>query len=342
MSGKLYFRPIASVDPARPEGALPLAGGPAWFSSLERLERGGKSEILPATEVPETVLRSLSARRAPVAGLSLERPRLMGILNVTPDSFSDGGSLRGAAAVARARALARNGADILDVGGESTRPGAAPVSSGEELGRTIPLVNALSASGFPLPLSIDTRKADVARAALNAGARIVNDVSALRHDSEMASVVIESGAAVILVHARGEPRNMQDDPHYGNVLLDVYDHLAERVEICERKGIARARIMVDPGIGFGKTQAHNLALIRGLSLFHGLGCAILLGVSRKGFIGAIGDEPRAQRRAPGSIALALAGLRQGVQMLRVHDISETRQAVRLWQAVSNDAGGNDP
>jgi dihydropteroate synthase len=265
----------------------------------------------------------------------MDRPRIMGILNVTPDSFSDGGRfLAPEAAAVQARAMVEAGAAILDVGGESTRPGAAEVPVAEEIARTEPVIAALAAAGLDVPVSIDTRKAAVAQAALAAGARIVNDVAALTHDPALGPVVAQAGVPVLLMHAQGTPATMQDAPQYDNVLLDVYDFLEERVMAAEAAGIRRDRIVVDPGIGFGKTAEHNLALIRGLSLFHALGCPILLGASRKRFIGTIGDEPVADRRAPGSIAVALAGVAQGVQVLRVHDVKETRQALALWQAVT--------
>jgi dihydropteroate synthase len=183
-----------------------------------------------------------------------------------------------------------------------------------------------------VPISIDTRKAAVAMEALEAGAQVVNDVSGFTYDAALAPLAAQAGAPVCVMHSQGEPETMQDDPKYDHVLLDVYDFLAERVDRLEATGILRDQIVVDPGIGFGKTQAHNLALIKGLSLFHGLGCPILLGVSRKKFIGTIGKEPQANKRAPGSIAVALAGVAKGVQMLRVHDVAETAQALRLWQA----------
>ncbi len=214
----------------------------------------------------------------------------------------------------------------------STRPGATPVPLDEELARLEPVLRAAVAMG--VPVSVDTRNAAVARAALDLGARFVNDVSALTHDPEMAAAVAEAGAPVCLMHAQGDPATMQVAPAYDDVLLDVCDWLAGRVAAAEEAGIDRERIVVDPGIGFGKTVAHNLALIRGLSLLHGLGCPILLGASRKGFVGKIGGAAAADRRAPGSIAVALAAAAQGVQILRVHDIAETAQALRLWQAVT--------
>lgn len=331
-----YLRPIAMTDAARPAGAMRLAGGWCWFDRVEVLARGQAGRVIAATDCAPEMLDQLCAPRPVFAGLSLDRPRIMGILNVTPDSFSDGGLFaeRGAA-LAQARAMAET-ADIIDIGGESTRPGAAEVAVAEEIRRTVPVISALRAAGLETMISIDTRKAAVAEAALRAGADLVNDVSALGFDAALGPLVAREGAPVILMHAQGAPETMQDDPRYGDVLLDVYDALAARVTAAEALGIARSRIAVDPGIGFGKTPEHNLALIRGLSLFHSLGCLILLGASRKRFIGTYGLAAEPADRMPGSLAVALAGLAQGVQMLRVHDVAETRQALRLWQAVKGN------
>ena len=333
-----YYRPIVMTDHARPPGALPLAGGWCWFAQVEVLARGVAPYLIGVADLPAEVRDRLSAPRPDFGGMAMDRPRIMGILNVTPDSFSDGGRfLDPGAAQAQARAMAE-AADVLDIGGESTRPGAAEVAVAEEVARTAPVIAALREGGLTLPISVDTRKARVARAALAAGAGIVNDVAAMGFDPEMASVVAETGAPVILMHSIGTPATMQDDPRYEDVLLDVYDFLKARIAVAEAAGIARARIMVDPGIGFGKTAAHNLALIRGLGLFHDLGVPVLLGASRKRFIGAIGGEDVALRRMPGSVAVALAGVAQGAQMLRVHDVAEMRQALRLWQAVNGVDG----
>lgn len=329
-----YYRPIASVDPSRPVGALPLAGGWCWFSDVEVLRRDAPPEVVPLSALPGEVRDRLSAPRAAFGGLRMDRPQVMGILNVTPDSFSDGGKfLAPEAALAQARAMAE-AADVLDIGGESTRPGAAEVAMAEEVARTAPVIAALRAGGLVCPISIDTRKAAVARAALAAGAGIVNDVAAMGFDPEMASVVVASGAPVILMHSIKTPATMQDDPRYEDVLLDVYDFLNARIAGAMAAGISRDRIMVDPGIGFGKTATHNLLLVRRLSLFHDLGVPVLLGVSRKRFIGTIGRQEVAERRVPGSLAVALAGVAQGAQVLRVHDVAETRQALLLWQAVN--------
>lgn len=328
----IYHRPVAMTDPVRPGGALPLAGGRCWFATVELMERGRAPRLVPAADLSEAVRHRLSRPRPAVAGLNLDRPRLMGILNVTPDSFSDGGRfLAPDAALAQARRMASEGADILDIGGESTRPGALEVPVLEEIARTAPVIAALHEVG--VPISIDTRKSGVAQAALAAGAGIVNDVSGLRHDPALAGVVARAGVPVVLMHAQGDPATMQADPRYDDVLLDVFDHLAARVAAAEAAGIARDRIVVDPGIGFGKTVAHNLALLRGLSLFHDLGCPVLLGASRKRFIGTITGATDTDDRLPGSLVAALAGAAQGVQILRVHDVDATRAALALWQAI---------
>ena len=327
-----YHRPVAMTDPARPPDALPLAGGWCWFNQVEVLTRDG-SRLVPARELSAQVLDRLTAPRS-FGGLALDQPRIMGILNVTPDSFSDGGLfLRPEAAVMQARLMA-SGADIIDIGGESTRPGAVEVLAAEEQARTAPVIAALRAGGLDLALSIDTRKAGVAKAALAAGASWVNDVTALRFDAAMAGVVADAGCPVILMHSIATPATMQDDPHYDNVLLDVFDDLAERIDVAEAAGIRRECIAIDPGIGFGKTLQHNLTLLSRLSLFHDLGLPVLLGASRKRFIGTLADEKDAARRMPGSLAVALGGVAQGVQMIRVHDVAETRQALSLWQAIN--------
>lgn len=288
---------------------------------------------MPAGLIPEEVRHRLSFRRAAISGLDMTQPQIMGILNVTPDSFSDGGRHAEAkAASAAALRMVEDGATIIDVGGESTRPGAAFIPEEEEIARTVPAIEAIRASSS-VAISIDTRKAQVAVETLEAGAGLINDVSGFTFDAALAPVAAQAGVPVCVMHAQGDPATMQEAPSYDNVLLDVYDFLSEQVDRLEAIGVLRDQIVIDPGIGFGKTVEHNLTLLRNLSLFHGLGCPILLGVSRKGFIGKIGGAAQADQRAPGSIAVGLAGLAQGVQILRVHDVAETVQAVRLWQAV---------
>lgn len=333
-----YYRPIAQTDLHRPTSALTLAGGWTWFTHAEELRRDAPPRLVAADQIPDAVVQALTAPRADVTGLAMTRPNLMGILNVTPDSFSDGGRFNVLeAAHAHAEQMIRDGADMIDIGGESTRPGAAEVPEAEEIARTAPVIASLRGAGVTTPISIDTRKAAVAREALAAGADLVNDVAGFTFDPALPGVTAQNGAAACLMHTQGTPDVMQADPRYDDVLLDVYDWLAQRVDFAIAAGIPRARIVVDPGIGFGKTTQHNLALIRGLSLFHGLGCPILLGASRKRFIGVIGNAQDAADRTPGSVAIALAGVAQGVQFLRVHDIAETRQALTLAQAVWGQA-----
>jgi dihydropteroate synthase len=259
-------------------------------------------------------------------------PNVMGIVNLTPDSFSDGGAaFRAGNPAAFALRIVEQGASLLDLGGESSRPGAEPVPLDEELSRVIPVVAAL-ASGVTAPLSIDTTKAAVAEQALRAGAVIVNDVSALRADSNMAGIVARTGAGVVLMHMQGVPSSMQVNPHYDDVVSEVYDFLAERLRWAEARGIPRARIAVDPGIGFGKTTEHNLEILRNLDRFANLGCVILVGVSRKGFLGAISGR-RVGERAVASVAASLAACVRGARVVRVHDVAPMVDAIRVWTAI---------
>jgi len=337
---RIYVRPIARIAPAVAMPALAVAGRTdLLFAAAELIERDGgkvRRRIVSAEEfrasqlAPPELLERLGRLRDPIAGLALERTLIMGVVNVTPDSFSDGGRYLAAdAAIAHALRLEAEGADILDIGAESTRPGAEPVDLQEELRRVMPVIEAL-APRARARLSIDTRKAEVMRRAAQSGAALINDVSALTHDPGALEVAAETGLAVVLMHAQGDPRTMQDSPHYADVVLDVYDWLGARIDACERAGIPRSRLIVDPGIGFGKTLAHNLALLGASSIFHGLGCPILLGASRKSFIGELTGADVADR-LPGSIAAALLGARQGVQILRVHDVAATRQALAVWE-----------
>jgi dihydropteroate synthase len=259
------------------------------------------------------------------------RGALVGVLNVTPDSFSDGGEFADLeAAVARGRLLASEGAALVDVGGESTRPGAGPVPAELELARVLPVIEVLAADG--IAVSIDTSKAAVAQAALEAGAVLVNDVTALRGDPELASVVAGSGADLCLMHMLGEPRTMQDDPRYDDVVAEVESFLAERADLAVAAGVARERIALDPGIGFGKTLAHNLALLRALPRLARLG-PLLLGVSRKRFLGALTGREVAEDRVAASVAAALYCYRGGAHLLRVHDVRATADALAVERAL---------
>lgn len=319
-----YFRPIP--DPSG--GRWRLAGGWTGFSSFELLTRGAAPRIV--SDAPPAVIAALTAPRPPVLGLAMDAPRIMGIVNVTPDSFSDGGRWTADGGIAHGRALVADGAHLLDIGGESTRPGAVPVPAPDEISRTRPAIEAFAGEA---PVSIDTRKAAVARAGVAAGAGMVNDVSGFDFDPGMAAAVADTGAAVCLMHAQGLPETMQDDPRYGDVLLDVYDALAQRIARAEAAGIPRDRIVIDPGIGFGKTLEHNLAILRRISLYHALGVPVLLGASRKRFVGTVGGTETAAQRDPGSLAVTLAAVGQGIQIHRVHDVAGTRQGLALWQAI---------
>jgi dihydropteroate synthase len=350
VTGRLYIRPIGRVEPATPAAGFEVAGRKdLQFAVAELIERTSgivrrrlctAKELLADENAAVTqVLQRLQQPRAPIAGLALDRPRIMGVVNVTPDSFSDGGRyLAPEAAVAHGVKLEAEGADILDIGGESTRPGAAPIDIEEECRRVLPVIEEL-AKRVRLPLSIDTRNGEVMRRAAQAGARMINDVSALTHDPQSLQAAASTGLPIVLMHAQGDPRTMQHNPTYADVVLDVYDALEARVQACESAGIARGRLVVDPGIGFGKTLAHNLALLASLTVFHGLGCAVLLGASRKSFIGRLAPAP-ADDRLPGSLGAALLGAAQGVQILRVHDVAATRQALAVWEGARGQATGS--
>jgi dihydropteroate synthase len=265
------------------------------------------------------------------------RPRVMGILNLTPDSFSDGGrTYRLEPAVRHAERLLADGADLLDLGGESSRPGAEPISLREELRRVLPVLDALRAFS-DIPISIDTTKAEVARQALDAGADVINDVTALQGDPEMTRVIADRGAGVVLMHMAGTPATMQQNPSYANVVTDVYDMLAGRIDELETRGINRERIAIDPGIGFGKTFEHNLALLQHLSRFVNLGCVVLVGTSRKGFLGTITGRPLHQRD-PASVVSSLWACTQGARIVRVHDVGGMADALRVWNALRRPEG----
>ncbi len=358
-TAKIYCRPTCFVD--RPHEldshCLRIADTMVWFAAWQislRDDASIKAAIVTVAEwadwiaaMPDALAQAATAQRAGVVRqrgvlqlgertVRLNEPQLMGVLNVTPDSFSDGGKhVDTAAAIDAGFAMASAGAAIIDVGGESTRPGAPLVWDGDEVKRVEAVVSALAKGG--VAVSIDTRKAAVMEAALAAGARIVNDVSALRYDDRAMEVVVAAGCPVVLMHAP----SATSDPHaggdYAHVLFDVYDMLAERVAACIAAGIDPAKIIVDPGLGFGKGVADNLALINGLALFHTLGCPILFGASRKRMIGALDNEASADQRLGGSVALHYQAAAQGAQLLRVHDIAENRQALRVWRGLRDAA-----
>jgi dihydropteroate synthase len=350
---RTLLRPTGFVDsPFGHDGKVArLAGGLNWFSGVDLLHVEGSKrvsgELVPVVGIEERFdddmaaqWQALIAARPPLQlgerTIRLDQPQVMGIVNATPDSFSDGGQFADAAAAASAGAdMAGEGAAIIDVGGESTRPGAKPVWEGDEIERIVPIIGQLTAGGAAV--SADTRKADVMTAALEAGARMINDVSALTYDDRSAGVIAASGVPVILMHHHGVPETMQDDPRYDDVLIEVYAWLQERISAAEAAGIARDRILIDPGFGFGKNVAHNLELMNGLALFHSLGCPLVVGASRKRTIGALSGEAPADKRLAGSIAFALKAAEQGAQLLRVHDVFDTVQALKIWRGLRDQA-----
>ena len=308
--------------------AVPFLGGPRAFTMVQ-----AGDEMRPGRSLSTELLAPFARSRAAYCGLDLARPVLMGVVNVTPDSFSDGGKFhKPENAIAHGVMLAEAGAAIIDVGGESTRPNATPVDEAEEIERVFPVVSALAKGG--ICVSIDTRHPRVMKAALDAGAKIVNDVAALTAPGAV-EIVAHAGAAVILMHMQGTPQTMQDNPTYDWAPGDIYQFLLDRVAACVAAGIPKDRIAVDPGLGFGKTDQHNLQLLDHLAMFHGLGCALAVGASRKGFIGRLTGAKEAGSRVVGSVAAALYAVSQGAQILRVHDVAETRQAL----AVSHQLNG---
>ena len=350
---RVLLRPTAFVDsPFGNDGKVArLAGGLSWFAAVELIHLDGhrrqSAELVPVEGLEERLdddmvaqWQALTSTRSPLRlgdrSIRLDQPQVMGIINATPDSFSDGGRFADAASAAEAGSdMTSKGAAIIDVGGESTRPGAKTVWEGDEIDRVVPVIAQLSRGGAAV--SIDTRKADVMTAALEAGARMINDVSALTYDERASSVVAASKVPVVLMHHRGSPETMQDDPHYDDVLVEVYLWFEERIRAALEAGIQREHILVDPGFGFGKKLAHNLELMNGLALFHSLGCPLVIGASRKRTIGALSGEAPAEQRLGGSIAFALKAAEQGVQILRVHDVPETIQALRVWRGMRDQA-----
>lgn len=268
------------------------------------------------------------------AGLTLDQPRLMGVVNVTPDSFSDGGDfLDPAHAIEHGMQMSADGADILDIGGESTRPGSAPISIDEELARVLPVIEGLASEGKLV--SIDTRHAEVMRQAIASGARIVNDVTALTNDADSIDVCATSGVDVVIMHMQGDPQTMQDNPTYDDASADIMAYLKARVHLMEQSGIASNKIAIDPGIGFGKNLDHNLRILSKLDDYEGLNLPVLLGVSRKSFITKIDRDEAPKDRVAGSLAAAIAGYARGVRLFRVHDVAETRQALAVWRAIED-------
>ncbi|EDL48912.1 dihydropteroate synthase [Erythrobacter sp. SD-21] len=360
MTDSIYIRPLGFVPGPQAEhgNAIRLAGGMVYasrFAVILRRDGAVAERWLAAPDtmaevlghLPDTVAADAESQWAnltlahPALELGartvrLDQPQVMGILNVTPDSFSDGGLADDAeAAREHAAAMVETGASIIDIGGESTRPGARPVWEGDEIERVVPAIEACAAMGAAV--SVDTRKAAVMEAALDAGAALVNDVSGLTHDPRSAEVVAARGCPVVLMHAPGRGEDLHEDGDYDNVVFDVFDELRNRRDEALEAGIDASRILLDPGIGFGKSLAENLLLINALQLFHALGHPLMLGASRKRMIGAMSKEEDADNRLGGSLALALKGMDAGVQLIRVHDVPETVQARNVWRGLRDAA-----
>jgi len=350
---RTLIRPTGFVDsPFGHDGKVArLAGGMNWFSAVELIDidghRRSSSELVPVEDLESrfdddlaTQWQALTKPRPPLQlgarTVRLDQPQVMGIVNATPDSFSDGGQFADAAAAAEAGAqMTAQGAAIVDVGGESTRPGARSIWEGDEIERVAPVIRQLASGGAAV--SCDTRKADVMTAAIEAGANMINDVSALTYDARSAEVAAGLKVPVVLMHHQGAPEVMQDDPRYDDVLIEVYFWLEARIAAAVEAGVAREHILVDPGFGFGKNVGHNLELMNGLALFQSLGCPVVVGASRKRTIGALSGEAPADKRIGGSLAFAMKALEQGSQIVRVHDVPETVQALRTWRGMRDQA-----
>jgi dihydropteroate synthase len=353
MTKRSLIRPTGFVDsPFGHDGKVArLAGGMNWFASVELIHvdghRRSSTELLPVEGIENRFDDDLNRQWAALAvdrhplklgarTIRLDQPQVMAVVNATPDSFSDGGQYADAAAAAEAgAAMSAEGAAIVDVGGESTRPGARSIWEGDEIERVVPVIRQLAGGG--VAVSVDARKADVMTAAAEAGARMINDVSALTYDKRSAEVAASLNLPVVLMHHRGAPEVMQEDPRYDDVLIEVYQWLEQRIAAAVDAGVSRENILIDPGFGFGKNVGHNLELMNGLALFHSLGCPLVIGASRKRTIGALSGEAPAHKRIAGSIAFAFKAVEQGAQIVRVHDVFETMQALRVWRGMRDQA-----
>lgn len=342
----IYLQPIGLLygevarDAVSLGAALPLAGSAIAFSAV-RLWEGEPGNVKHAIAGTSTIraideprikelLDRIIAPRAAIAGVSMDRSRIMGIVNVTPDSFSNGGEhLEPNAAIDYAKAIANGGADFVDIGGESTRPGSEPVAVDEELRRILPVLSGVAA--LPTPVSIDTRKPEVMREAAKIRADIINDVSAFTFAPNSLATAAELKKPAVLMHAKGDPKTMQDSPSYQDVVIEVYNFLESRIEAAAAAGLPRGSLIADPGIGFGKTAAHNASLLQSITLFHGLGAPLLTGTSRKRSLQRIANAKSPQEQAAANVAAVLDAVSQGVQIVRVHEVEETRQALAVWR-----------
>ena len=327
--GNIYFAAVRIISRTK-------QGLEEKIVSIVDLDNFFKKKSSTVAEKIKTILNNIESPRGALmlnngSVIGWKKPVIQGVLNVTPDSFSDGGQYSDIElARPHAHEMISAGADIIDIGGETTKPGAQSVSIKSEKDRVLPVIKNLATLNFPL--SIDSRNAEVMNDAIQNGAHIINDVSALGHDLKSIGVVKKEDVPIILMHAQGAPEIMQNNPQYSHILLDIYDYLESRIKMCIDAGIDKNKIIADPGIGFGKTVDHNLEILNGLSIFHGLGVPLLVGTSRKSFIGKITGEKVAENRVSGSIAAMLLSLEQGVQIVRVHDVEQATQAISVWNA----------
>ena len=330
-----YFRPIIRTGSPRSKNSIFLAETKYWISEAEEMKVGETAKLISINDVPDWWKNRWLKKRSDILGMKFGFPKLMGILNVTPDSFSDGGQhVKLDAALNHAKFMEENGVDIIDIGGESTRPGASTIPNLEEIKRIEPVIKGIAARS-KIPISIDTRKSEVASAARRAGASMVNDVSGFTFDPNLIFYCSKYKLPVCVMHMQGSPDNMQNNPKYENILIEVFDFLENQIAMLVQAGVSKDRIIADVGIGFGKNLKHNLTLIKNISFFHGLGVPLLLGVSRKSIVSNVAKVKKISDRVHGSISLAISALGQGVQVFRVHDdVAETRQAFDLWVAVN--------
>ena len=332
-----YFFPEINVLQSGREAFHTMYGGDTIFNSFKVIERNKDAKVISTSEVKKEFLNRFILKPNSTLGLNFETPIVMGILNVTPDSFYDGeASFSAEQFVEKGLRLLQTGCDILDIGGESTRPGALEVPVGEEIERVVGVIKKIKKCSPSAIISVDTRKANVAEKALQVGASIVNDISAGSFDKKMFNVVAKYKAGICLMHSKGLPENMQDAPYYENVLIDIYDYLEEKISEAESKGVSREKIMIDPGIGFGKSLGHNVEIIKNASLFLGLGRPLMIGLSRKSFIDEIISKRLPSERLAGSIAAMLKTLSKGFKIFRVHDVKETADAIKVWNTFNRN------
>ena len=330
-----YFFPEINYGRSGFEKFHTIYGGTTVFNSFRVIQRNKKPRVISTSEVKEEFLNRFTSKPNSILGLSFETPAIMGILNVTPDSFYDGEKFfTEKQFVEKGLRLLKIGCAVLDIGGESTRPGAKEVSSTIEIERIMGVIKKIKKSVPSAIISVDTRKSIVAEKALEAGASMVNDISAGSFDKEMFEVVAKHRAGICLMHSQGLPENMQNKPHYDEILLDLYDYFEEKIAEAQSKGIPREKIVIDPGLGFGKKLHHNLEIINKISLFLGLGLPVMIGISRKSFIGEIISEREPSERLIGSVAAMLTTLNRGVNIVRVHDVKEAADAIKVWNTLN--------